>query len=557
MLFGGTHFDATALRNYLVADWDQNAAQVGSAAARKALREHVDRLLASGEVGAPAMADTNLVARTRQQLSTAAPAQRVLARLRQSDAIQGSVALSIEPAALVSAQKVLTRASGVPLESGVSPLYTRAAQTGLRARVQDSVRQLDEEAPWVLGTPQDAADAAARTRLVDAIEAQLVVERMRAWDALVFDLRLLPVNSLAAAAEQARLMSPPDSPLNAWLAAMLRDMGPPTAAGQEAGESLSAEADRLKALRAYALGTPAGYEAVHAAVGRIATQLAAIDDAANRKAAPPAADAWQDLATASARVPEPLRTLWQQMGETDAALAFAALRELWGQQLAAEVAPACSRLVDGRYPFARQTTQEVSREEFVRAFGSGGVIDGFFQRNLAGWVDTTTRPWGVRVAPQAKWGDALLPFQRAQAIRSAFFGDGGRQLAVRIDLRLLELDPGIGQLTIDVDGQPLRFARDTRGVQTLAWPGPGGTGRIQLQASAPGASAGARFSFEGPWSLLRLFESVRIEPGAAPGRVVLVFDVEGRRARLEAHNPQGPLAITMPELEQFQCPRRL
>jgi hypothetical protein len=39
--------------------------------------------------------------------------------------------------------------------------------------------------------------------------------------------------------------------------------------------------------------------------------------------------------------------------------------------------------------------------------------------------------------------------------------------------------------------------------------------------------------------------------------VVLVFDIEGRRARLEAHNPQGPLAITLPELEQFQCPRRL
>ncbi|HSW25337.1 MAG TPA: type VI secretion protein IcmF/TssM N-terminal domain-containing protein, partial [Burkholderiaceae bacterium] len=96
MLFGGSHFDAAALRSYLLADWDQNAAQVGSAAARKALREHLDRLLATGEVGAPALADANLVARTRQQLSTAAPAQRVLARLRQGDATQGSVPLSIE-----------------------------------------------------------------------------------------------------------------------------------------------------------------------------------------------------------------------------------------------------------------------------------------------------------------------------------------------------------------------------------------------------------------------------------------------------------------------------
>ncbi|HEU5296420.1 MAG TPA: type VI secretion system membrane subunit TssM [Burkholderiaceae bacterium] len=554
MLFGGTHFDAAALRSYLVADWDLSATPVGSAAARKALREHLDRLLATGEVGAPSMADANLVARMRAQLTTAAPAQRVLARLRQGDATPGATTLSIEPAALATAQKVLTRASGVPLESGVSPLYARAGQTGLRARVQDSVRQLDEEAPWVLGMPAGAPDVAAHARLVDAIDAQLAVERLRAWDALVFDLRLLPVSSLAAGAEQARVMSRPDSPLNAWLAALLRDMGP-TASGP-VNESLSAEADRLNALRAYTLGTPAGYEVVHAAVGRVATQLAAIDDAATRKAAPPAADAWQELAIATARTPEPLRTLWQQLGEADAALAFGTLRELWSQQLAVEVAPACARVVDGRYPFTRQSTAEVAREDFARAFASGGVIDGFFQRYLAGWVDMSTRPWGVRGAAQGKWGDALLPFQRAQAIRAAFFGDGGRQFGVRMDLRLLDLDPGIGALTIDVDGQAVRFARDSRHMQTLQWPGPGGAGRIQLQASAPGGAGGTRFTFEGPWSLLRLFERVRIEPGSG-GRVVLVFDVEGRKARLEAHNPQGPLAIALPELEQFQCPRRL
>ena len=556
MLFGGSHFDAKALRSYLLADWDSNAAQVGSATARKALREHLDRLLASGEVGAPAMADAALVARTRAQLGTTAPAQRVLARLHQADATQGSVPLSIEPVALATAQKVLTRASGVPLESGVGPLYTRAAQSVLKARVQDSVRQLEEEAPWVLGAPAGPADAAGRARLVDAIESQLAVERLRAWDALVFDLRLLPVSSLAAAAEQARLMSRPDSPLNVWLTALLRDMGS-TPVVRPAGDAPSAEADRLNALRAYVLGTPAGYESVHAAAGRVAAQLAAIDDASTRKAAPPTADAWQELAAASARVPEPLRALWQQMGETDAALALGTLRELWGQQLAGEVAPVCARVVDGRYPFMRQATQEVTREEFVRTFGTGGVIDGFFQRHLAGWVDMSARPWGVRAAPTGKWGDALLPFQRAQAIRAAFFSDGGRQFGVRIDLRLLELDPGLGQLTIDVDGQAVRLARDARGVQTLQWPGPGGAGRIQLQASAPGASSGSRFTFEGPWSLLRLFERVRVEPGATPGRAVLVFDVEGRRARVEAQNPQGPLAITMPELEQFQCPRRL
>lgn len=549
MLFGGSHFDAAALRSYLVADWNANAAQVGSAAARKALREHLDRLLASGEVGAPSMADAALVARTRQQLGSVAPAQRVLARLHQGDAAQGSVPLSIEPAALATAQKVLTRASGVPLDSGVGLLYARAAQSRLRERVRDSVRQLEAEAPWVLGSPA-AADPDARARMIDAIDAQLAAERLRAWDALVFDLRLLPVASLDAASEQARLMSRRDSPLNVWLGAMLRDMGPAAA-----DEASSLESDRLAALRSYALGTPPGYEAVNAAAGRVAAQLAAIDDASARKAAAPAADAWQELNAAAAKVPEPLRTLWRQMGETDATLALGVLRELWGQQLARDVAPVCARAIDGRFPFTHQATQEMARDEFVRTFGGGGVIDGFFQRHLAGWVDTSTRPWSVRAAPRLKWGDALLPFQRAQAIRAAFFADGGRDFGVRIDLRLLELDPGIGQLTIDVDGHTVRLARDAR-VQTLHWPGPGGAGRIQLGAGAPGGRAGARFTFEGPWALLRLFERVRVEPGGSANRAVLVFDIEGRRARVEASNPDGPLAITLPELEQFRCPHR-
>jgi type VI secretion system protein ImpL len=345
--------------------------------------------------------------------------------------------------------------------------------------------------------------------------------------------------------------------LLAVLAAALRDMGPVTPASPDGSEALAAEAERLNAMRSWTLGSPPGFEPVHAALGRVATQLAAIDDAVTRKAVPPAGDALRELTAANARTPEPLRALFQQLAEGDAALAFSTLREPWSRQLAAEVAAPCTQATEGRYPFARQGTQEMSRDDFARVFGGGGVIDGFFQRTLAGWVDTAARPWSVRALPQAKLGDALLSFQRAQAIRSAFFVEGGRQFGVRMELKLLELDPGIGQLLIDVDGQLLRFARDTRTAQTLAWPGPGGAGRIQLQAGAPGATAGTRFAFEGPWALLRLFEHVRVEAGATATRAVLVFDIEGRKARIEAYSPHGALAIALPELEQFQCPKRL
>ena len=557
MLFGGTQFDAGALRGYLLADWDAEPARLGNAVSRKTLREHLDRLLASGEVGAPARADTRLIARTREQVTAVPLAQRVLARLRQADASQADTVLSIDAAGLAAAHKVLARAGGAPLEAGVSALYVRAAPAQLRVRVNDTLRQLEREAPWVLaGTPEAAlTDAAARTRLVETIESQVTIERLRAWDALVNDLRLQPAPTLAAAAEQAQQLSRADSPLITVLSAALRDMGPPLPEGAAAPDAAAAEAERLIALRAYVLGTPPGYEPVHAALGRVATQLAAVDDALARKTAPPAVDALRNLSAVTPSAPQPVRGLLQQLTEHDAGLAFNGLREPWSRQLASEVAPACTQATDGRYPFARQGAQEVSREEFVRTFASGGLLDGWFQRTLGPWVDTDTRPWSVRALPQAKLADALLPFQRAQGIRNAFFVDGGRRFGVRMDLRVLELDPGIGQLLIDVDGQTLRFARDSRAPQTLQWPGPG-AGRVQVQAAAPGAPGGAKYAFEGPWALLRLFDRVRIEPGSSSNRAVLVIDVEGRKARLEASSPQGALAIALPELDQFQCPRR-
>jgi type VI secretion system protein ImpL len=125
-----------------------------------------------------------------------------------------------------------------------------------------------------------------------------------------------------------------------------------------------------------------------------------------------------------------------------------------------------------------------------------------------------------------------------------------------MDLRVLELDAGLAALLIDIDGQTLRLARDSRAPQAMTWPGPG-AGRVQLQAVGSGGTGGTKYTFEGPWALLRLFERVRVEAGSSANRAVLVVDVEGRRARLEATSPQGALAILLPELEQFQCPRRL
>ena len=236
---------------------------------------------------------------------------------------------------------------------------------------------------------------------------------------------------------------------------------------------------------------------------------------------------------------------------------FAVLREPLGAQMAGDFGPACARAVNGRYPLVRSATEEMSREDFARTFGAGGLVDGFFQHQLAPYVDTSMRPWAWRRADGGGRGDtseSLQQFQRAQAIRESYFGDGGKRLSMRLDFRLVELDPGVSELALDIDGQVMRFKPGARDAQSVQWPGPADSGRVQVQL-AP--SSGGGYVFKGPWALFRLLDRVRIEPGGAPNRVLMLLDVEGRKARFEVRSTSPANPMLREELEQFQCPRRL
>lgn len=544
MLFGGRQFDAAALRDHLLSD-REGALPLPQ---RKPLRAHLERLFATGEVGAPAQADAALVATARERLAGLPLVERVAQRLRQASPADANGAPGLDVLAGPAAGRLLLRASGVPMTEPVQPgLVARSDE--LRSRVQQVLRQFDAESPWVMGRGATAPlDDAARAQLFDQLQSRQRSEQQQGWLALLADLRLQPATTLPALAEQVQILSRPDSPLLAIVNALLRELG---------AQALD---EPIASLRSYAAGQPPGWVAMHAALGRAATQLVAIDDAVARKLPLPGTDALQEFTDTAARAPEPLRPMLQGLAAQAATQCLAQLREPLNRQLAADVLPACTAAVDGQYPFVRDAARQASHDAFARAFAPGGAIDAFQQRQLAGLLASAARAPAARGADAAKAGplaaDTLQTFRRAQSIRQAFFADGARTPRVKLQMRLLDLDAGIGQFLIDVDGQVLRFARDTRSPQLLQWPGASG-GRLTLQTAAPGAAPGPGYSFDGPWALLKLFERVRLEPGASASSAIAVFDIEGRRARFELRGAGGaPLPFAL-GLDQFQCPRRL
>uniref|UniRef100_UPI0012FC204C type VI secretion system membrane subunit TssM n=1 Tax=Azohydromonas aeria TaxID=2590212 RepID=UPI0012FC204C len=530
MLFAGRNFDATALRADLNADWD--ATLKAGVAERVALRRHLQRLLAGGEVGAPEGADPQLVARARALVASVPVAERVYHRLRQDGA--AVPAFSVAAAAGPAASRHFARASGRPLDDGVPGFYTRAVYPQrLRERTHEALRQLERERAWVLGTagaramPVAAAapGAAAPASLAEAVEQLYLADHARQWEAFIADLRLAPTPSLAATAEAAQALSRPD----AALAQLLR------ALAQEVNAS-PLLAPRHAALARFVSGQPAPLDDTLAQLGSAGQQLTVIEDALRRRTLPPPGPAFRALSAAAAQAPAPVDALLSPLAASASAQALAALREPLSRQVSAEVGAACSRVLDHRYPFARGAAQEVSREDFIAFFGAGGVLDDFVQRRLL--------PYGESATPPG--------LQRARQVREAFFSDGGRRFGVQLELRLLALDAALPEFVIEIDGQPLRFRRGAQAPQRLRWPAADGApGRVTLRAGS-----GNGYSFEGPWALLRLLDRVRVAPGPG-GRAELTFDVEGHQARFEVRSASALNPALRAELESFACPRQL
>ncbi len=524
MLFGGKHFDSTALREYLANDWHVSLPETVSASERAALLRHLDQLLAGGEVGAPSRADAQLIAGARTRVQRVPLAQRAATRLQQINANA--------PRLVLHAAGVLVRVSGAPLADAPAPrVEAGLPRERLRERTNRVLAQLAQEQIWVLG---EAPAAAAAPGLAEEVERLFSIDNAVHWQTLLDDLRLAPTDDLKDSAGLARALSQADMPLLALLRAAVRE----TSAG-------SAQT-WFAALRNHVDGATPAIVKTQALLGKLATLVGAVAEATQRKALPPPSDGlrelMRELAQAAQDAPGPLNGLLTQLHTTLAGQLLAAVREPLSREMAREITPACSRAVANHYPFVRDAVDEMTRDEFARTFGAGGLIDGFFQTHLASY-------------PESARTDMAAPFQRAQSIRDAFFRDGGRALGTRLEFRLLELDAGAAEFSLDVDGQKLRFRRDTKQPQSIDWLATGTVADGVHVLLTP--TTGSGYTFKGPWALLRLLDRARVERGASADRVLISFDVEGRKARFEVRSTSARNPLLRQDLEPFQCPNRL
>jgi type VI secretion system protein ImpL len=235
--------------------------------------------------------------------------------------------------------------------------------------------------------------------------------------------------------------------------------------------------------------------------------------------------------------------------------------------------------------------QDASIEDFSQVFAAGGAADEFFSKHLAPFVDTSVRPWRYKspesasalvdaagaaygVAPHASAsqptlhgellkllahsGPSLDAFYRAQQVRDLFFRDaGGKKFAWKMDLRVMELEPSITELIVDIDGQGQRYAHGPVQAFPVTWPGPRGGSTAELSANPRISGPTSTLLASGPWALFRLLERGRITDTATPGRISVEFSLDGRKVLLDISSGSGPNPLNSDVLKGFRCPGRV
>jgi type VI secretion system protein ImpL len=603
MLNDPEHLDPLSLKAFITAEWETSLPREVTVEQRSELETHLGHLLDSGEFASPIRADAQLIAAVRNQVAQTPLAQRIYTRLKHqgvgADIPEFNIAKVVGP----SAPLVFTRASGQPLSKGVPGLFSYDGY--YKAFVQaseDVTRQLVSEESWVLGTQESnragLLNPQAKARLLDEVRRLYLQDYATIWEAFINDIKLVRPGSLQESIQAARVLSAVDSPLPVLMRAIVKevtlvkvDEGDKTVVDKATDKVASTRENLLKMfgqsgeraptvavvsrpenivddrfdglrrmVRAAAPGQPAPIDATTTLINELYTLLTATEAAVKAATAPPQSEVPNKIKAEAGRLPEPIRSLLTSLSASGTTQALGATRANLGQALNAAMGDFCNKAIAGRYPFTRNSTRDVTQDDFARLFAPGGLMDEFFQKNLAPYVDTSTRPWSFRQIGDASMGrssGALQEFYRAQVIRDVFFRSGGRAPAIKLDFKPLEMDASITQFILDIDGQLVKYSHGPQVPVPVQWPGTRGTTQVRLQVSPASASGTSGQVFEGPWALFRMLDRAQISPTSLPEKSIVTFNIDGRKAQFEVISGSVQNPFRLRELEQFNCPGSL
>ncbi|TIW34294.1 MAG: type VI secretion system membrane subunit TssM [Mesorhizobium sp.] len=256
------------------------------------------------------------------------------------------------------------------------------------------------------------------------------------------------------------------------------------------------------------------------------------------------------------RLPKPLaRMVNAAADEFEGNVAETSVANL-NQLLDQTVTRPCEEMVNGRYPFASGSTEDIAMADFAKLFAPGGLMDRFFAQNLASLIDMTGQDWSWK--QDQRFGRdlskaTLKTFQSAAEIRAAFFPSGGSVPLVSITFTPFSLHGDADSAMLDVDGQTVQSSQTGNAPGTLNWPSGAASGSASLSLAPEMPGRESAIKFDGPWALKRLMDKASVS--GSEGNLEARFVIGGRDVAYTIQSNSEPNPLFLPALAGFSCPK--
>ncbi len=541
MLGSPDHYDADFIKAWISLDWERNLPRDLSPEQRQALHAHLDALLERRPPSA--RLDQDLVEDLRRQLQQLPVAQRVYDRVKRQRLPKDVPDFRISDAAGRDAPLVFARKSGKPLTDPLSGFFTYRGYREVFLTASLSQAGTIAEEQWVLG--RDLNDAGDAANLALDVRRLYFQDYLRQWDDLLADLTVVPITNVTQAADVLRILSGPTSPFRKLLEAVAREtdlqkgdrlvaaqvkkaadgtvdklkqrLGSLVGQEEEEGaheqpqqadsDPISAHFAELNSLVSKGEGgnEPAPIDSLLEDMNALYVQVSAmagasgdslLGDAKNQVAA-----AASRVALSAERQPPVVQGLVKNVVNSTTSSMMGSVRNQLNAAWISDVVSVYRQSLAGRYPIAAGSSRDATLEDFGHFFGAGGVMDSYFRQYLQPYVDTSASTWRWQPGAAQKLGinpGVLHTFQRAAAIRDAFFRSGGMQPAVRFELKPVTMDAAISQFILDLDGQQLTYDHGPARPVAMQWPSANGLGVVRLTVTPPPSSGRSGLTLEGP-----------------------------------------------------------
>ncbi len=588
MLGDASHRDTEHLRFLL--DVELRRAYPNDPGMRDRLDQHFGQLLTNRDSLSSIPLNNDLVNQARSALRTASLPVLMYSRLKLLHAKDEKRNLRLDLAAGPGAEQVLVRSSGASLADPVPALYTRDVFKEVNTTGKYELMKQFAEDGWVFGgSSLDIRNSGALTYAMLNLYEQ---DYIRVWDAVLADVHVRSTSDTRALTEQLGVLSSPASPLKGYLAAVASNtdlqkaaadsaaapnplesasaalaakatqlantLGAPPPGADEPGTAVSKHFEPIRTLMSGPPGA-APIDAVLASLAQTHKQLQAMGAGLGNVSALDSlsksgqADALQSLQQQAKLLPAPVGAMVALIGTRSESLAVGQARDELSRRYDEQVAKECRELIEGRYPFARGSANDLPLADFGHVFGYGGVFDTFFRDNLASLVDVSRTPWRWREGASNIGGSVamLKQFQQAQRIRDVYFKPGAQLPEARFNLTPDSLDIGTTRFALDLDGQPFEYRHGPQQSKAMVWPGGAGVGLATVVFEERSGS-GPNFAKQGPWAWFRTLDAAQVARDSDT-RMGVTFSAgeHAMRVVLDAASSRNP--FVRDELAGFRC----